>query len=163
MSETSSRDIKSSDDYVSKLLKLLPAEITAAYLSVRAICTPENSDNDLFIAVFAILILLAAPVYMWRVLKMKNNVQIAFLTFSFVVWAANIEIARIDGYRQAIGGAIANWPSVPAWIVELLVAPTFIKGIAVLWVVLLSPLLFVPAPVPPQEGNAKPAPAPART
>lgn len=162
MPETSSRDIKPTDDYVSKLLKLLPAEITAAYLSVRAICTPENSNNDLFIAVFAIFIFLAAPLFMWRVLKMKNNVQIAFLTFSFVVWVANIEIARIDGYREAISGAIADWPSALAWVVELLTAPTFIKGIAVLWVVLLSPLLFVPAPVPPPAQDATPDPVPAK-
>jgi hypothetical protein len=133
------------------LLKLLPAEITAAYLSVRSICTPENSNNDLFIAIFAVLIFLAAPLYMWRVLKMKNNVQVVFLTFSFVVWVANIEIARIDGYSQAIAGAVSHVPAAAAWVVELLTAPTFIKGIAVVWVVLLSPMLFAQpvAMVPP--------------
>jgi hypothetical protein len=153
MPETSSRDIQPSDDYVSKLLKLLPAEITAAYLSVRSICTPENSNNDLFIGIFAVLIFLAAPLYMWRVLKMKNNLQVLFLTFSFLVWVANIEIARIDGYSQAIAGAVAHAPAAAAWVVELLTAPTFIKGIAVVWVVLLSPLLFAhPAPVEPPTG-----------
>ena len=166
MPETSSRDIKPSDDYVSKLLKLLPAEITAAYLSVRAICTPENSDNDPFIAVFAALIFLASPWYMWRVLKMKNNVQVAFLTFSFIVWVANIEIARIDGYKQAIASGITKWPAAAAWIVQLLTAPTFIKGIAVVWVVLLSPLLFAPpaSPLSPQgAGPSKPTDPPAKT
>jgi hypothetical protein len=161
MPETSSRDIQPTDDYVSKLLKLLPAEITAAYLSVRSICTPENSNNDLFIAVFALLIFLAAPFYMWRVLKMKNNVQVVFLTFSFLVWVANIEIARIDGYGQAIAGAVRQWPAAASWVVELLTAPTFIKGIAVVWVVLLSPLLFAPSgPVGPPTAAESGEPQP---
>jgi hypothetical protein len=160
----SSRDIKADDDYVSRLLKLLPAEITGAYLAVRTICGPENNDNDTYIGVFALLILIISPFFMKYVLKMSNTVQNAFLFFTYIVWVANIEIARIAVHEQQFH-AFADTLSLQFGdFVHFILAATFIKGMTVIWAVLLSPFVFsgiakpkppAAAPVPASaEGNA---------
>lgn len=160
----SSREIKADDDYVSRLLKLLPAEITGAYLAVRTICGPENNANDTYIGLFALLILIISPFFMRYVLQLRNNVQNAFMFFTYIVWVANIEIARIALHEQQFR-AFANGLS--PWFgdfVQFILAATFIKGMTVIWAVLLSPFVFSgiakpkpPAPVPvpaPAQGGA---------
>jgi hypothetical protein len=159
----SSREIKTDDDYVSRLLKLLPAEITGAYLAVRTICGPENNENDAYIGVFALVILIISPFFMKYVLKMRNNVQNAFMFFTYIVWVANIEIARIAVHEQQFH-AFANGLAI--WFGDFehfILAPTFIKGMTVIWAILLSPFVFtgITKPKPPTSVVA-PAPAPAQ-
>ena len=151
----SSREIKADDDYVSRLLKLLPAEITGAYLAVRTICGPENNENDTYIGVFALLILIISPFFMRFVLNMRNNVQNAFMFFTYIVWVANIEIARIAVHEQqfhALGDRLS--PQIGDF-VHFILAATFIKGMTVIWAVLLSPFVFsgIAKPKPPTSAS----------
>jgi hypothetical protein len=148
------RDIKRSDDYVARLLKLLPAEITGAYLAIRTILEPERHDNDSFIFVFSIIILAIAPFYMYFLLKMRNGLQIVFLMFSYVVWVANVEIERFNYHEQTISYFIdQNFSSmILKTVMGFLVAPAFIKGLLVIWVLLLTPFVFAR---PLQQGEGE--------
>ncbi len=140
-----SRDIKSTDDYTSRLLKLLPAEITGAYLAIRLVAPTETSSGDLPIAIFAVLILAISPWFMWGVLGMRHLKQIVFLMFSFVVWVANIEIARINEHAKFFEDWFTHLSfigSVIGPVVGWVLSPIVIKGAAIIWLLLLSPLVF---------------------
>lgn len=160
----SSRDVKSSDDYTSRLLKLLPAEITGAYLAIRLVVPSETSQGDGAIAVFAILILLISPWFMWRVLQMRHTKQILFLMFSYIVWVANIEISRISDHADAIKNAALNLPLLGHFagpVTSWLISPVAIKGAAIIWLVLLSPLVFAKEALASPEQKNKPSANPA--
>jgi hypothetical protein len=158
---SSSRDVKSTDDYTSRLLKLLPAEITGAYLAIRLVVPSETSQGDGAIAVFAILILLISPWFMWRVLQMRQTKQIVFLMFSYIVWVANIEISRINDHADAIRNVPLSLPllgPIAGQFTSWLISPIAIKGAAIIWLVLLSPLVFAKEALRSSEQNgANPA------
>jgi len=138
------RDVRSADDYVARLLKLLPAEITGAYLGVRTILTPESNENDWVILVFAIIIFVIAPFYMYFLLKMRYIMQMVFLLFSYVVWVANVEIQRISFRDQQIHFFIDQLSGIGIIrnSIAFIIAPAFIKGLLVIWVLLLAPFVF---------------------
>ncbi|MEA2976216.1 MAG: hypothetical protein QOF19_1736 [Alphaproteobacteria bacterium] len=128
------REIKSGDEYLDKLYKLLPAETTAAYLAIRTLISPETTVNDGFLLFFAIVILVLSPILYVRVLHIKQRDQVAFLTFSYVVWAANIDVMRINSLKDAhfAGNRLA----------QFILDPIFIKGFLVIWVILLVPMVL---------------------
>jgi hypothetical protein len=118
----------------------------------------ETSSGDLPIAIFAILILAISPWFMWRVLGMRQLKQIIFLMFSFVVWVANIEIARLNehaaffqdwfthvSYVGGVLGPIVGW----------VLSPIAIKGEAIIWLLLLSPLVFAKETLAVTEAGAR--------
>jgi hypothetical protein len=159
-----SRDLKASDDYATRLLKLLPAEITGAYLAIRLISQPESNESDGSIAIFAMLILLISPFFMYFVLKMRQVRHIVFLMFTYVVWISNFEIARIIVHGDQIKSVANNVGPFLQSLVAWLISPDAIKGIAIIWLLLLSPFVFVTeastAPAPPGPNPAAPVPTP---
>jgi hypothetical protein len=129
-----SREIKPNDEYLDRLYKLLPAEVTGAYIAIRTLIDPITNENDKYLFFFGGVILVLAPfVYYW-VLKISDWVQVAFLTFSFVVWAANIDVVKI------IAAKPASWAD--SAIAQFLLNATFIKGFLIIWVILLVPLVL---------------------
>jgi hypothetical protein len=152
MADASSREISKADDYSTRLLKLLPAEITGAYLAVRVICNPESNTNDGWILFFAIMILVIAPSFMRRVLGMQNWTQIIFLMFTYVVWIANFDIDRIAKQIPALQAATSGWVW-PISNLDVLLNPVLIKGVAIVWLVLLVPFIIKPIVDP---SNSKP-------
>ncbi|MCK1385760.1 hypothetical protein [Bradyrhizobium sp. 21] len=127
-----SREIKKTDNNLDRLYKLLPAEITGAYIAIRTLITPENNSQDGFLLFFAIVILVIAPFFYYRVLGVRNLLQVVFLTFSYVVWAANIDIVKIVALKDTTDSAA----------LKFIFDPTFIKGILVIWVMLLVPAVL---------------------
>jgi hypothetical protein len=153
-----SRDIKTSDDYATRLLKLLPAEITGAYLAIRLVLQPETNDSNQYIAAFAAAIFVISPFFMYFVLKMRQIPQIIFLVFTYVVWISNFEINRITTAR----GQIIEWGAthgLSGSTISWIIAPEFIKGVAIIWLLLLSPFIFAKEtmvardPTPPDQHN----------
>lgn len=130
---TSSRQIKSSDQNLDRLYKLLPADITAAYIGIRTLISTETNNSDSYLLFFGAVILLLTPIYYYRLLQIKDIVQVSFLTFSFAVWAANIDINRI---------ATISSDSPLSGFINFFLNPIFIKGVLVLWAVLLVPLVL---------------------
>jgi hypothetical protein len=84
--------IRTHDSPEDRIAKLLPADVTAAFLSAKAglvaALGEPNGDNLIFWTFIAILLI--CPFYFWFVTKAKNALQIGFLCLSFVVYANSI-------------------------------------------------------------------------
>ncbi len=78
------------DNYLTKLLKLIPAEIVTLYITLSAILdSSKDTTKGIEFAVFFIVLLLT-PIYIYLITKDKNKKipwkQIVVSTFSFLVW-----------------------------------------------------------------------------
>lgn len=98
---------KAPDTYVDRLVKYIPPDVIAAYVTIESMIAAAKGGQDLVVlawAVFAI-ILVACPLYLWRVGGVSKPLQLALSTFAFVVWAfayngppfSYLEIAPIYG------------------------------------------------------------------
>lgn len=77
------------DKYISKIIKLIPAEIVSVYLAVFNIADSNrqqpDGNNGLQWTVF-LLILFITPFYLKKIAGITGTKQIIFCTLSFVVW-----------------------------------------------------------------------------
>ena len=85
------------DGYLSKAIKLIPAEIVAAYLAIEGILKGTTTSQSLSVywLVFAALLLIT-PAYAWRIvtkdqkpsqsLRKLAAIQMSVSTASFAVW-----------------------------------------------------------------------------
>ena len=78
------REIRDTQNYYEKLLRLIPSEIVAAYLVIIGII-PPNVPVWLNVVVTSILLLII-PFYLYRALDVKNKLQIITTTIAFIVW-----------------------------------------------------------------------------
>ena len=78
------REIRDTQNYYEKLLRLIPSEIVAAYLVIIGII-PPNVPVWLNVVVTSILLLII-PFYLYRALNVKNKLQIITTTIAFIVW-----------------------------------------------------------------------------
>lgn len=93
--------IRTHDTAQERISKLLPADVTAAFLSAKAGLVDifgENASGYVFWTFVSILIV--CPFYFWFVTKAKNSLQIAFLCLTFVVFAVSIADKQFIGYLQ---------------------------------------------------------------
>lgn len=82
--KTMPREIKDTQNYYEKLLRLIPSEIVAAYLVIIGII-PVNEPIWLNVAVTLILLLII-PFYLWRAQNVKNKNQIITTAIAFIIW-----------------------------------------------------------------------------
>ena len=90
------RAIKPEQDYKSKLLKLIPTEIIAAYMVIHGIFQGQViqvGEKDLTHvvgwSVFAALLVLT-PLYLVKIHSVKSKAQVILTTLSFPVWVYTI-------------------------------------------------------------------------
>ncbi len=80
------------DDYSTRLLKYIPAEVIAVYVFVEGIIKSSSDASSiqtlLWIAFAAIFVL--TPLYLWRVQKVQKWVQVVVSTIAFAVWVFSI-------------------------------------------------------------------------
>lgn len=80
------KDISHNSDYKDRLLKLIPGEVVAAYITIDGII-PRDHEFAKWVAVgAALLLLLAIPLYMTQLYAVKNWQQIGFTMGSFLIW-----------------------------------------------------------------------------
>ena len=99
------RQIKPDQTYRDKLLKLIPSEIVAAYMVIIGII-PENYAKWGTLIV-SLLLLILTPFYLKKLEKIANNIQVAFCSFSFVVWVYSL---------GGLGGPFAHWNLYQGWL-----------------------------------------------
>jgi hypothetical protein len=128
--------IRSEDSPQEKISKLLPADITAAFLSAKAGLIAgaggERASSYIFWTFISILIL--SPAYFWYVTRARNVLQVLFLMLSFVVFAVSIADVQFTNYLQT---AFPNLKSEQVIKVLAIVLP-------ILWVFVISQI-FVSA------------------
>jgi hypothetical protein len=79
------------DDYKARILKYIPAEVIALYLTFDALLRPVGghalSQQRTFIYWLAFLFgLLVTPLYLWRIQKVSKITQLIISTVAFTVW-----------------------------------------------------------------------------
>jgi hypothetical protein len=93
------------DSFASKLAKLIPAEVSAAYLAINSIVDVNVGFNStMWVSLIALTVFCA--LYLWRVLSVTSLLQIVFTTAAFPVWALNISSARINWIEGSTLGVI---------------------------------------------------------
>jgi hypothetical protein len=96
------------DDYVDRLLKYIPAESVALYLTLQGIILSGAGEapnlNAWLWFIFGIG-LIGTALYQWRVLKIGKVVQLAVSTAAFGVWvfALGGAFASLSWYEPFIG------------------------------------------------------------
>jgi hypothetical protein len=98
------------DDYKSRLLKYIPAEVVAVYLTLDSIVRSAVNRASLqgwlwLIFAFGLMV---TPLFLWRIAKVRRANQLIISTISFAVWvfALGGAFAAYSWY-QSFEGAIA--------------------------------------------------------
>ena len=100
------REVKTDQDYKSKLLKLIPSEIIAAYILIGGIIPADYKYWGCLIA--AIILLVLIPFYLRRLYDVKRLGQIIYIMIAFVIWIYTLgEPFRHWGiWQEWIGSAL---------------------------------------------------------
>lgn len=104
---------KSGDTPQDRLAKLLPGDVTAAFLSAKVALAAQNDDHvSTYVFWTFVAILCLCPLYFWFVTKAKTIFHTSFLTASFAVFAISIANVEFEAYfkdsiPQAVVRAVA--------------------------------------------------------
>jgi len=125
-----SSGIKESDTAVDRFAKVLPADVTAAFMSIRAgLNAIGESDTITKSLIFSFLaILLVCPFYFRILLNVKSWLQNAFLCISFVIFGlsiANHDFIKFMGPRSDFPITIISVVLPILW--AFMITPMFIK------------------------------------
>jgi hypothetical protein len=106
------------DDYRMRLLKYIPAEVVAVYLTVASILSTMGANDPRRIPVLWIvstILFLLTPLYLSRIEKVTKVQQLAISTLSFAVWVFTLGravrgffVVRLDLRRDSA-------PAVHVW------------------------------------------------
>jgi len=117
------RNVTATDEYKDKLVKLMPAEVTAAFISINSLVAYDLTGHKIvqwLIPVFAVI----TYIYMRFAAQITNVPQLLFTAILvFPVWAIAIATHRIDLFVEY---RIEYFPAVLVILVTLLV-PVFVK------------------------------------
>lgn len=89
--------VNNASDYLDRLFKLIPAEVTAAFVAVQTLLTNPDAPNQNFwiLAAFGAFLTFITPFYLRRLQNVTNLYQLMATTISFPIWAANIAVAQV--------------------------------------------------------------------
>jgi len=99
------------DTYTDKLLKLIPAESVALYLTLQGIIlsgAAESTNLDTWLWFILIVGLIGTALYQWRILKIVKVAQLTVSTAAFGVWvfALGGAFATLSWYEPFIGSLV---------------------------------------------------------
>ena len=82
-----SRVVNPSDNYLLKILKLIPAEVSAAYTAINYYLREDVRSLPMLVACGVILLVTCYCLIMWQT---GSHRQAALTSLAFILWAANI-------------------------------------------------------------------------
>ena len=95
ISEVSSS--QSVEGHLEKLSRLVPTEVTAAFLAINTVIGTTNTTVNLYLSVTSAVILAAlSPFLLRRFSGVTNKFQLITTPLTFLIWASNIAIYRFD-------------------------------------------------------------------
>jgi hypothetical protein len=98
------------DSYVDRLLKYVPAESVALYLTLQGIVISGAEGPSLNSWLWGILGigLIGTPIYLWRIVKVGKIAQLLVSTAAFCVWvfALGGAFASLSWYEPFIGSLV---------------------------------------------------------
>ena len=128
------REVNTTQPYADKAVKLVPTEIVGTYMVLAGIIgisttpgtTPSDTLSKVLIQIVFFLLLVLTPLYLWRISKVSNIVQLVVTTIAYVLWI------------YTLGGPFAVWGVYEPKIAALLLSA---------W------SLIIPVVVPAKEGS----------
>jgi len=99
------RQIKTKDEYKSRLLKLIPSEIVATYLFALGVVPADQ--RKLAMVIIGVVLFVMTPFYLRIVQEVKKAPQIIISTLSFAIWV------------YSLGGGGPFDPIYQSWIASL--------------------------------------------
>ena len=100
------------DEYISKIIKLVPAEIISVYLAVFNLIESTGNEAGNRNLQWIVFLLIAAimPFYLKKIGKITGTWQILFCTLSFMVWVLSmggpLKDVLIGGHTIQFLGAV---------------------------------------------------------
>jgi hypothetical protein len=96
------------DGYTSRLLKYVPAEVVALFVTLDALI---RSSDDVRLPVYwgvFLVCLVGTYLYLWRVAKIRKQTQLLISTVAFAVWvfALGGPFAQLGWYEPIYGGLL---------------------------------------------------------
>ncbi len=116
------------EEYSARLYKLIPAELTAAYLAISTIVDSNGSNALLYMTIAFLVLLVLLPIYMIRLQGVTDATQIVVSTLSFPVWAINVSSALIVEYLHVhFGVNVETYVFGIILILWTTITPVFVK------------------------------------
>ena len=102
------RKIDDSSSYGDKLFKLIPSEIVAAFMAINGFLAGDVENNKWTLLVATVLLLALIPIYLQRIYKVYNVIQIVFTMGSYIVWIYSIggPFKNFNLYNAALASTI---------------------------------------------------------
>ncbi|QOG01178.1 hypothetical protein [Flavobacterium sp. MDT1-60] len=117
------------NDFKDRLIKLIPAEIIAAYVTISGLIigfakNNPNADKSYLLWIVILVLMIFTPVYLMKILGVSKKVQILFSTIGFLIWA----FATASPYTKDILGFSFELIASLILILYTLLIPLFYKG-----------------------------------
>ncbi len=93
------------DDYTARLVKYVPSEVIAVYLTIGGILASRGLTWHWPAAVFGLLLVLT-PVYLYRVEGVERRKQLFLSTACFLVWAVSLGRAPFAALDPLVGAIL---------------------------------------------------------
>ena len=112
------RAIQKDDAALDRLFKLLPAEVTAVYVSIRTLVEASSYQDRLtFLLIAAVIMAVLSMIYVARFKDVSNRLHRLLYGGTFLLWAIALDATKIDeqflsnsqGFSLAIGIASLIW------------------------------------------------------
>lgn len=96
-----------SDSYSERLVKYIPSEVVALYISLQAIAHSSDPDWWLPWVIFGVG-LIGCPLFLWRVLGVSKKVQLVLSSVAYLVWvfALGGPFAALAWYKPIYGALL---------------------------------------------------------
>lgn len=92
----SNRNLQNADAYADKVKKLIPAEVSAAFLAINS-SIEIRDDYSIWSLVFFLILIPICWLYLYYFQEVESKVQLFFTSLiAFPLWASNMAIDRID-------------------------------------------------------------------
>ena len=91
-----SREVTTNDSYLDKVKKLIPAEVSAAFLAINA-SIPLDDRNLKYVAIFFVILIPICALYLRQLESVTSIRQVLFTSgIAFPIWALNIAVDRLE-------------------------------------------------------------------
>jgi hypothetical protein len=108
ITKTVSGTAGTTDEYVDRIIKLIPGEVVALYITLAGILAASSQNSGILFWLIFVICLAGTPLYLKKISKVNNHVQIAVSTVAFIVWvfALGGPFATMAWYQPIYGALL---------------------------------------------------------
>lgn len=74
------------DKYTVKLMKYIPTEVIAVYITLEALVRSSADMNHVLYWIVFMFGIIVTPFYLWKVEKVLKKLQLLISTMAFIIW-----------------------------------------------------------------------------